>query len=47
MLRKMKVKPSFHKELFQKKKITVKDLCPATFRSFVVQCSTKIAGRRP
>ena len=44
----LKVKLSFHKKLFQKeKKIIVMDLCPATFRSFVVQWLAKIAGRQP
>ena len=42
-----KVKTSFHEKLFQKKKIIVMDLCPPTFRSFVVQWSTKIAGCHP
>ena len=41
------MKPSFHEKLFQeeKKKIIVMDLCRATFRSFVIQWSAKIAGR--
>ena len=42
-----KVKSSFHEKLFQKKKIIVMNLCPATLRSFVVQWSSKIAGHRP
>ena len=39
---------SFDEKLFQKeKKKFVMGLCPATFRSFVVQLSAKFAGRRP
>ena len=43
----LKVKPSFHEKLFQKEKKIVMGLCPATFRSFVLQWSTKLAGRPP
>ena len=35
------------KIISEKKKIIVMDLCPATFRSLVVQWSAKIVGRRP
>ena len=41
----LKVKPSFHEKLFQRQKNKlVMNLCPATFRSFVVQWSAKIAS---
>ena len=45
----LKVKPSFHKKLFQqaeRKKLIVMYLCPVTFKSFVVQWSAKITGRQ-
>ena len=35
------------KIISERKKIVVKDLCPATFRSFVVQWSAKITGCWP
>ena len=42
------MKPSFHEKLIQTEKhIIVVDLCPVTFKSFVIQWSAKIAGRRP
>ena len=44
----LKVKPFFHEKLFQKKKKNiVMDLCPATFRSLVVQRSAKTAVCQP
>ena len=42
----LKVKPSFH-EVISDKKVIAMALCPATFRSFMVQWLAKIAGRRP
>ena len=37
----------FESETIFSRKIIVMDLCPATFRSFVVQCLAKIVGCWP
>ena len=40
-------KTIFSRKIISERKKIVMDLCPATFRSFGLQWSTKIAGRPP